>query len=159
MITGGVGSIAAQLAVARGINVVGTAGHNDLEYVRSLGAVAVPYGEGWVSRVRDQHSGRIDAVLDASGAGVLAESVELAGGPERVITIADESAPRYGVPFTGPDPNDRDRAALGKLAALAENGQIRVRFGARYPLTEARQAHIDLERHVPRGKLILAASE
>jgi NADPH:quinone reductase-like Zn-dependent oxidoreductase len=154
---GGVGSLATQLARARDINVIGTAGHDDLAYVESLGAVAIPYGEELVKRVRDQHPGRIDAVLDASGAGVLAESVLLAGGPERVITIADESAPTYDVRFTGPDPDDRDRTALRKLAALAENDQLRLRIGSRYGLTDARQAHIDMEQRLVRGKLILLA--
>jgi len=155
---GSVGSVATQLAYARGIKVIGTAGHDDLAYVGSLGAVAVPYGDELVKRVRDQHPGRIDAVLDASGAGVLAASVQLAGGPDRVITIADETGPQHGVRFTGPDPTDRDRTALRKLAALAENDQLRLRIGSRYRLTDARQAHSDMEQRLVRGKLILLPS-
>lgn len=49
---GSVGTVAAQLAVARGITVVGTVGERDLERVTALGAAAVRYGDGWPERVR-----------------------------------------------------------------------------------------------------------
>ena len=116
---GSVGTIAVQLAVARGITVIGTASTADLERVTALGATAVPYGEGWAGRVRAIAPQGVDAVFDTSGAGVLAESVALAGGPGRVITIADESAAQYGVRFTGADPADRTPQARAELAALS----------------------------------------
>ena len=74
---GSVGTIAVQLAVARGITVIGTASTADLERVTALGATAVPYGEGWAGRVRAIAPQGVDAVFDTSGAGVLAESVAL----------------------------------------------------------------------------------
>lgn len=48
--SGAVGSLATQLAVRRGVRVIGTAG-SSLEYVRSLGATPVPYGTDLVDRV------------------------------------------------------------------------------------------------------------
>jgi NADPH:quinone reductase-like Zn-dependent oxidoreductase len=152
---GSVGSIATQLAVARGITVIGVAAAGDLDAVRSRGATAVAYGEGAAQRVRDLFPNGVDAVLDTSGAGVLAESIELAGGPGRVITIADESAAQFGVRFTGPDPTDRDRTALAKLADLAAGGQLDLPIWRTYPLTDAVQAHRDLEAHRNRGKIVL----
>src|SRR5581483_2617609 len=44
--SGAVGSLATQLAVARGVRVVGTAGPSKLEQVRALGATPVAYGDG-----------------------------------------------------------------------------------------------------------------
>jgi NADPH:quinone reductase-like Zn-dependent oxidoreductase len=152
---GSVGTIAVQLAVARGITVIGTASTADLERVTALGATAVPYGEGWAGRVRAIAPQGVDAVFDTSGAGVLAESVALAGGPDRVITIADESAAQYGVRFTGADPADRTPQARPELAALSASGQLSVPIWRTYPLAEAARAHADLEAGRNHGKIIL----
>ncbi|MFG3224012.1 zinc-binding dehydrogenase [Kitasatospora sp. NPDC048194] len=113
------GAIAVQLATARGVTVVATAGADDLERASALGATAVAYGPGWPARVRAAAPQGVDAVLDTSGAGVLPESVDLAGGPDHVITIADMTAARHGVHLTGLDPADRAPEALPQLAELA----------------------------------------
>jgi NADPH:quinone reductase-like Zn-dependent oxidoreductase len=104
---GSVGASAVQLARARGINVVRSVSARDDDYVRSLGAVPVHYGDGLADRVRAVAPQGIDAVLDTAGRNVLPVSIELAGGPQRVITIADNDAAKFGVRFTGADPADR----------------------------------------------------
>ncbi|MFE2381431.1 NADP-dependent oxidoreductase, partial [Streptomyces misionensis] len=43
---GGVGSLGVQIAVARGARVIGTASERNHEFLRSLGAEPVTYGEG-----------------------------------------------------------------------------------------------------------------
>jgi NADPH:quinone reductase-like Zn-dependent oxidoreductase len=152
---GSVGTIATQLALARGLTVIGVARDDDLELLRRRGALAVEYGPGLVARVRELFPDGVDAVLDTSGAGVLRESIELAGGPERVITLADESAQGLGVRFTGPDPTDRDRTALAKLADLAATGSLELSIWHTYALSAARQAHADLDDGRNRGKIVL----
>ncbi|MEU6896183.1 NADP-dependent oxidoreductase [Streptomyces sp. NPDC046557] len=152
---GSVGAIAVQLATARGVTVVGTAGAADQERVAGYGAGAVVYGDGLIERVRAAAPQGIDAVLDTSGAGVLPESIELAGGPERVITLADMNAARYGVRFTGMDPADRATEALPELAELAAAGELDVPIWRTYPLAEAARAHADLDARRYRGKIIL----
>lgn len=152
---GSVGSIAVQLATARGVTVIGTASTRDLERVEALGARAVAYGPGWAKRVREAAAQGVDAVFDTSGAGVLPESVELAGGPGRVITIADMNAARYGVRFTGMDPADRAPEALPELADLAASGRLTVEVWRTYPLAEAARAHDDVDHRRNRGKIIL----
>ncbi|MEV4189935.1 NADP-dependent oxidoreductase [Streptomyces toxytricini] len=152
---GSVGAIAVQLATARGITVVGTAGAGDLERVTALGATAVPYGPGWPGRVRDAAPQGVHAVFDTSGAGVLPDSVDLAGSPDRVITIADMNAAQHGVRFTGMDPADRAPEALPELAALAAAGRLTVQIWRTYPLKEAAQAQDDIDNRRNRGKVIL----
>jgi NADPH:quinone reductase-like Zn-dependent oxidoreductase len=152
---GSVGTIAVQLAVARGITVIGTADAAELERVTALGATAVRYGKGWSDRVHAVAPDGVDAVFDTSGAGVLAESVALAGDAARVITIADESAAQYGVRFTGADPADRVPGARPELAALAASGRLSVPIWRTYPLAEAARAHADLEAGRNHGKIIL----
>jgi NADPH2:quinone reductase len=44
---------------------------------------------------------------------------------------------------------------VGDVFAWIESGELSVRIGARYPLTEARRAHEDLEARSTTGKLLL----
>ena len=152
---GSVGSIATQLATARGLAVIGTAAEGDLDRIAALGATAVRYGDGWADRVRAAAPAGVDAVFDTSGAGLLPDAIGLAGDTTHVITIADESAPEHGVRFTGQDPSDRAPEALPELAALLAAGRLDVPVWRTYPLAAAAQAHADLDARRNHGKLIL----
>ncbi|KOU38717.1 NADPH:quinone reductase [Streptomyces sp. WM4235] len=151
---GSVGIIAAQLAVARDITVVGTVGEHDVERLTALGAKAVRYGDGWVERVKAAAPQDVDSVFDASGAGVLAESVALTGDSTRVVTIADMAASRHGVRFSAGG-GESAGESLAELVALAAGGRLTVPVWRTYPLAEAARAHADLEAHLNRGKAVL----
>jgi NADPH:quinone reductase-like Zn-dependent oxidoreductase len=98
--SGSVGSAAVQLALVRGARVIGTASPANHEYLRSLGAEPVAYGEGLVERVRALEPDGVSAALDIAGSGILPELIELAGGPKHVLTIADfGGALEHGVAF------------------------------------------------------------
>lgn len=152
---GGVGSIAVQVAVARGLTVVGTASEANHDYLRSLGAVPVQYGEGLAERVRDVAPKGIDASLDASGRGSLPTLVELTGGPERVITIAAPDAADHGVRFTSGSPSEQVPGALAEGVALAAEGKLDLPIARVYPLAEAAAAQDESEAGHVRGKLVL----
>ncbi|MFI1362236.1 NADP-dependent oxidoreductase [Streptomyces griseochromogenes] len=151
---GSVGTIAVQLAVARGITVIGTAGEHDIERVTALGATAVRYGDGWAERVRAAAPRGVDFVFDASGAGVLADSVVLTGDSAHVITIADMSAAQHGVRFSAGG-DDQDGESLPELVRLAAAGRLTLPIGRTYPLAEAARAHTDLEARHHHGKAVL----
>ncbi|MEV0537227.1 NADP-dependent oxidoreductase [Kitasatospora sp. NPDC050463] len=151
---GSVGVIAVQLAAARGITVIGTAAERDLERVTALGATAVRYGDGWVGRVKAAAPGGVDFVFDASGAGVLSDSVTLTGDAGKVITIADMSAQQHGVRFSA-GTADQGGQALPELVELAATGKLTLPIWRTYPLAEAAQAHADLEAHRNQGKAVL----
>ncbi|HET6358868.1 NADP-dependent oxidoreductase [Streptomyces sp.] len=152
---GSVGTVAVQLATVRGVTVIGTVGEKDIEGVTGLGAKAVLYGEGWVERVRAVAPDGVDLVFDASGAGVLADSVALVGDAGKVITTADMAASQHGVRFTGMDPADRFPQALPLLADLIAAGKLDVPVWRAYPLAEAAQAHADMEARRNEGKVVL----
>ena len=67
--SGGVGTMAVQIAVALGARVFGVASARNLEYVRSLGASEVfDYGQpGWAAGVPEADPGGVDALFDGSG--------------------------------------------------------------------------------------------
>ncbi|MFE3883081.1 NADP-dependent oxidoreductase [Streptomyces lydicus] len=150
---GSVGTVAVQLAVARGVTVIGTVGEHDVERVTALGATAVRYGDGWTERVKAAAPQGIDVVLDASGAGVLAESVDLTGDSTRVITIADMAAAQHGVRFSAG--SAEDGRSLPELVQLAAGGKITVPVWRAYPLDRAATAHADIEARRNRGKVVL----
>lgn len=152
---GSVGTVAIQLAVARGITVIGTAAEDDMARITAFGATAVRSGDGWADRVRAAAPDGVDAAFDTAGAGLLADAVALAGDPAKVITIADHAATEHGVRFTGADPSDRAPEALPELAALMAAGKLTVPVWRTYPLAEAARAHADLEAGRNHGKIIL----
>jgi NADPH:quinone reductase-like Zn-dependent oxidoreductase len=153
--SGSVGSAAVQLAVVRGARVIGTASPANHEYLRSLGAEPVAYGEGLARRVRALAPGGVDLALDVAGSGVLPELIELAGGPERVVTIADFSgAQEYGVRFSRGD-TGRAVHVLAEIGELIESGRFSLPVVQTFPLTEVAEAHrVSEDGHV-RGKLVL----
>ncbi|MBF5001838.1 NADP-dependent oxidoreductase [Nocardia sp. BSTN01] len=149
--SGGVGSAVLQIARDRGITVIGTAGAANQDYLRSLGAVATTYGQGWVERVR--RLGPVDAALDLAGAGVIGELVELTGDPEKVVSIADLGAPDLGVRFSGVAGSVQD--ALAEAADLIVRGKLHIPVEKSYTLAEAADAHIDSQTGHTRGRRVI----
>ncbi|MEU7591555.1 NADP-dependent oxidoreductase [Streptomyces sp. NPDC039022] len=149
--SGGVGSAVLQIARDRGITVIGTAGAANQDYLRSLGATATTYGEGWTERVRQL--GRVDAALDLAGSGVIRELVELTGDPQKVISIADLGAPEFGVRFSGVAGSVPD--ALAEAAALIARGKLHIPVEKTYTLAEAAAAHSDSQAGHTRGRRVI----
>ncbi len=149
--SGGVGSAVLQIARERGITVIGTAGAANQDYLRSLGALATTYGEGWVERVRQL--GQVDAALDLAGSGVIRELVELTGDPQKVITIGDLGASEFGVRFSGVSGDKA--AALAEAAGLISRGKLHIPVEKSYTLAEAPAAHADSQAGHTRGRRVL----
>src|SRR4051794_6159469 len=150
---GGVGSAVVQIAKDRGLRVIGTASERNQEYLRSLGAEPTTYGEGLVERIRALAPDGVDAALDIAGSGVIPELVELTGDPQRVLSIADFSAPEHGAQVSSGGA-DRE-AAFAEAARLYRAGALRIPVERTFPLAEtgaAQQASQD--GHVA-GRLVV----
>ena len=156
--SGGVGLVALQLALARGVRVLGTASASKQQLLRSLGATPVVYGEGLAERVREAAPEGIDAVLDASGHGELALSVELAGGPQRVITIAAGDAAEHGVRFHMGGGGEDTIPALEEVLPLIEAGSFAFPIAGIYDLGQVGDALRESEHGHPAGKLVIVPS-
>lgn len=153
---GSVGSMAVQLAVARGAIVIGTAAPANHEYVRSLGAIPVAYGDGLVGRVRAAAPQGVDAVFDVAGKGALPDSIELRGGTtDRIITIADPDAGKYGVPYSSGGTLEQKRSGLAENVRLAAEGALRLNIARVFPLAEAAEAQATSEGGHAGGKLVI----
>ncbi|MFJ4477999.1 NADP-dependent oxidoreductase [Streptomyces xanthochromogenes] len=155
--SGAIGSAAVQFAVARGARVIGTASAANHAYLRSLGAEPVTYGDGLVERVRGLAPEGVDLALDVAGSGVLPDLVELAGRPERVVTIADfEGARKYGVVFSRGD-SGRALHVLDEIGGLIQSGRFTPPVVRTYPLAEVAEAQRAGEDGRVRGKIVLVA--
>jgi NADPH:quinone reductase-like Zn-dependent oxidoreductase len=153
--SGSVGSAAVQLAVVRGARVIGIAGPANQEYLRSLGADPVVYGEGLVERVRALAPEGVELALDVAGNGILPELIELTGGAERVVTIADfVGAREHGVRFSSGDAG-RAVNALDEIGELIESGRFSLPVAQTFPLADIAEAHRVSENGHLRGKLVL----
>lgn len=142
--SGGVGSAAVQLAVARGARVIGTASERNHGYLRELGAEPIPH---------DAIAGldeRVDAGFDTAGRGAVADLIALTGDPQKVVTIADFSD--HGAQVTT---KPSAWHALGVAAGLYEEGRFRLPVQRAFPLEDAAEAHRVSEAGHVRGKLIL----
>lgn len=149
---GGVGAFAVQIAVAAGARVIGTASERNHDYLRSLGAEPVEYGDGLLDRVRSLAPGGVDAVLDFVGGGVAELSLPLVGSPERVASVADPDILAKGGHYVWVRP---DSEGLVELGRLADDGRFSVHVEKAFPLAEAAQAWRLSQTGRTRGKIVL----
>ncbi|SQD99826.1 MULTISPECIES: NADP-dependent oxidoreductase [unclassified Parafrankia] len=153
---GGVGTVAVQLAVRAGSTVIGTAGAANHDYLRSLGAIPVAYGDGLVERVQAIAPAGVDAVLDGAGGDALTTSLALVADRSRILTLVEHGrAGELGIRVT---PNLRSAARLAELADLQAHGALHINVRRVVPLADAAEAHRELETRHGRGKIVLAVS-
>lgn len=163
---GAVGTVAVQMAVARGARVIGTASERNHDFLRSLGAEPTTYGGGLVERIHALAPAGVDAVFDCAG-GALPDLIAIVGDPARVVTIADLGAAAHGVHLSHSAPTEETGSSLGAGAdtiaahglaaavALAAQGKLRVPVAAAFPLAEVAAAHELSETRHARGKIVL----
>jgi putative PIG3 family NAD(P)H quinone oxidoreductase len=175
--SGGIGTIAIQLATALGAHVVVTAGGAD-RVARSLelGAVAgVDHrGEDFVDGVRTaSHGHGADVVLDVVGGKYLPQNVEVLAQDGRLVVIGLQKGRRGEVDLsvlmakrawvTGtllrPRPPDEKAAIVAAVHRhvwpMVADGRVRPVVHDRIPFAEAQAAHELLESGEVFGKLLL----
>jgi len=151
---GGVGAVAAQVAVARGAKVIASASEGNQDYLREIGAIPVRYGDGVANRVRNAAGGSIDAVFDVVGQTPVGELISLVSNPAKVVTIANFAAAEAGVRVTGGGADSRAPEALDEVADLLVQNKIVIKVQT-FPFERAAEAYrISLTGHL-RGKLVL----
>ncbi|MFC5406162.1 NADP-dependent oxidoreductase [Cohnella soli] len=151
---GSLGAFAVQLAKEWGATtIIGTASESNHDYVRSLGAVPVTYGEGLVERVRAIAPQGVDAAFDTAGAEAVWASIELVKDRSRICTFAaHELIEKLGLRVVR---TERTAARLAELAELHSNGKLRILIRQIFPIDQAADAHRLIETRHGRGKIVL----
>lgn len=161
--SGGVGTLAVQIAKARGASVTGVCSAHNLDLVRSLGADAViDYTSDAWSTYAEQH----DVVLDAAAALPLGQGVRLTRRGGVVVSLNPGAANpinqgrarlqgrRIQAGMVKPD-----GAGLRQLAAWLADGTLHPCVDRVYPLERAAEAHRYVETKRARGKVVLAVED
>jgi NADPH:quinone reductase-like Zn-dependent oxidoreductase len=155
--TGGVGSIAVQLAKRAGTTVLGIAGPSNDDWLTAHGVIPVNYGDDLANRVKAAAPDRrVDAFLDFFGGGYVELAVtELGVIGQRVDTIIDFAAvERFGVQMAG-NADAASAQVLAELADLVAAGELEVPIAEVIPLDEVQRAYRTLEQRHTRGKIVL----
>ena len=156
---GGVGGILVQVAVARGLHVVGTASERNHERLRQLGAVPIAYGADLAVRVAAVAPNGVDGAADLAGKGSLETLLHIVGDPAKLVTIVDgANAERLGVRFSGGPAAKEIEGAMDDALRLIGEGKLTVPVGSVYPLAEAPAAHRESESGSSAGRIVLRVS-
>jgi NADPH:quinone reductase-like Zn-dependent oxidoreductase len=152
--SGGVGSILVQLARHRGAEVTGLASPDNIDFLRSLGVATV------VDRTSayEQEIGGFDVVVDAFGPQAQERSwgllkpggilVSIAAPPPQ--DVAQSRGVRATMAFGAPN-----GSTLAEADRLFDAGQLKITIARTYPVERAAEALADVQKGLPRGKVVL----
>ncbi|MFD0048498.1 NADP-dependent oxidoreductase [Actinomycetes bacterium NPDC127524] len=157
---GGVGSLAVQLAKNAGAYVATTAGTQNVEFMKSLGAdEVIDYKKQDFEKILHDY----DFVLDSMGGEIQEKSFSVLkeGGkmPSLVSEPDKELAEKKKIKAASIwlNPNGQQ---LEELAKLMEEGKLKAIIGETFPLSAEgiRQAHEKSESHHAKGKIVIKAN-
>ncbi|PXA82295.1 alcohol dehydrogenase [Auritidibacter sp. NML120779] len=148
--SGGVGHLAAQLAVDSGASVIGTASEANHERLRELGVQPVAYGDGLEDRVKELAPEGVTAVLDFVG-DVRNQTLAVLADGGRHISTADASVEEKGGHWVWVRP---DGARLRSLLEKVEQRRLTVDIDTTYSLDRATEAMQHNQRG-SRGKILI----
>jgi NADPH2:quinone reductase len=161
---GGIGHLIVQLARLLGAGrVIGTASTEaKREFVRSLGAEAVDYGEV---------AGPVDIVLDSVGGDVFDAGLEVLAPGGRMVTYGAiggklpvveahslyvlKSVTGFSMLAWRAAFPEWARADMAEVSEMWADGRLRVAIAARLPLTEASRVHEILDARANLGRVIV----
>jgi NADPH:quinone reductase-like Zn-dependent oxidoreductase len=158
--SGGVGTMAIQLAKWKGARVIATASTRNQDYLKELGAdVAIDY----TTQRFEDIAKDVDVVLDAVGGETRDRSIPTLKQGGILITIAGPPVPQdaarnAGIRATGMLVK-RSGEQLRKIAELIDSGDLKIVVSQELPLSKAAKAHEQIETKHTRGKIVLKVAE
>ncbi|MCZ8322657.1 MAG: quinone oxidoreductase [Novosphingobium sp.] len=173
---GGVGQILLQWLKARGVRVIGTVGSPDkVALAQACGAEVVFLSDDpdLIAKVRETSGGKGVAVsYDGVGMASWRTSLDCMAPRGTIASFGNASGPVTGVALrdlatrgslfvTRPGVYDyyrnpeEARAGAARLWEMVASGAVKVSIGQTYALTDAAQAHIDLEARKTVGSTLL----
>ena len=153
--SGGVGSMAVQIAKAKGAYVIGTASTSNKDFVKNLGADEfIDYSTTNFEDVVND----VDVVLDTIGADTHQRSYQVLKKGGFLVSLvqspSEELMKQYHVQaeVMASQPNPKQ---LEEITELVEQGKIKTLVEKTYPLSEAKEAQKASEDGHIKGKIIL----
>lgn len=157
--SGGVGTLAIQLAKAHGIKVIGVASEKNHDYMKELGADAtIDYTDNHVGEsVNAIEPDGVDMIFHCSRGEALTQVMEskVLKKNGRLISITNsqpEISSDINFQYVFVEPN---AVQLQHIQELTDDGKIKVHVSKTYKLEEADQALKDVQNLHTRGKLVI----
>lgn len=157
--SGGIGSIAVQLAKYLGAYVATTVSIEKLQFAKKLGAdEVIDYkNQRFEEMVKD-----FDAVFDTVGGETTEKSFKVLRRGGILVSMVgqpnEDLAAKYNVTAIGQN-TQTNAERLSHLARLVDEGVIKPQVAKVFPLDETRQAFEHLESGHPRGKVVVSVKE
>ncbi|MEX2396238.1 MAG: NADP-dependent oxidoreductase, partial [Balneolales bacterium] len=152
--SGGVGSMAIQLAKARGAKVIGVASEKNHSYLKELGAdETIDYHDTNIGEaVMDLQPKGVDLIFDCAAGETLQQSLPALKSSGKLVSIlsrGENLGPNIKFEYVFVEPNS---SHLDHLRALVESDKIRVPVSKTYSLDEAADALSQIQTLHTRGK-------
>ncbi|MEY2479431.1 MAG: hypothetical protein QOI04_358 [Verrucomicrobiota bacterium] len=157
--SGGVGSMAIQIAKARGAKVIATASTSNQDLLKELGAdVAIDYTKQKFEEIAKD----VDVVLDSVGKDTLARSYGVIKKGGFIATLVakpdDAELAKYGI--RGASISVKPNATeLAEISKLIEAKKIKPIVSQILPLADAVKAQEQAATHHTRGKIVLKIAD
>ena len=157
--SGGVGSLAIQIAKLRGARVIATASTANQDLLKQLGAdVAIDYTKQKFEEIAHD----VDLVLDPVGRDTLARSygvVKKSGIVVTLVSRCDEAELKKHEIRGASLSSHPDATELAEITKLIDDGKIKPIVSQVLPLTEAAKADAQAATHHTRGKIVLRIAD
>ncbi|MDP4209845.1 MAG: NADP-dependent oxidoreductase [Bacteroidota bacterium] len=159
--SGGVGSMAVQMARIAETQIIALAGSSNAAYLKELGAdEALNYDqEDWVERFNALVPEKADLVFDCSGGTTLSRAHYCVKPGGTLVSIAGQANPalvaslkiQFAYHFVEPN-----SLQLEQLATMLNSHKLKTHLNTILPLEETAKAHELIETGHTRGKIVLS---
>lgn len=149
---GGVGHLECQMARLAGARVIGIAGEENHDYLRSIGVKPIGYGGDLPAAVRAAADGPVTAMLDNYGR-YEALAAELGIPASRISSTDDRRDTEIALYLAGADPSIA--VELRDVAELVAEWDIRMLISGFYPFVMLDRALADLDARHSRGVVVV----
>jgi len=156
---GGVGSLAVQIAKNKGAKVIGIASEENHSWLKKHGIVPVTYEGDVEENLKAALNGaKANAFIDTAGKGYVELAIKMGIPADKINTIIDFAAvEKYKVKAEGSAAASTAQV-LGELAQLINDGKLDMPIAKTYPLSQVKDAYIELEKRHTHGKIVLSIS-
>ncbi|GAB3811876.1 hypothetical protein GCM10028895_02390 [Pontibacter rugosus] len=155
--SGGVGTMAIQLAKEQGATVVGVASEQNHQYMKELGADhTIKYKDTHIGdAVKEIFPDGVDLIFDCASGETLQQSLVALKPNGKLVSILNQGQDLdKGIDFTYVfvEPNS---SQLDRLRELADAGKLKVLVSQTYTLQEAAEAMKQIETKHTTGKIVI----
>ncbi|MCH8558216.1 MAG: NADP-dependent oxidoreductase [Balneolia bacterium] len=155
--SGGVGSVAIQLAKNAGAKVIAIASEKNHDFMKELGAdVTLDYSRSDIAdAVEDAAKGKLDLIFDCSRGDVLSKTHKLIKNGGHLVSITNSNPERrddvvFNYVFVEPN-----APQLEKMTAMADKGKLKIEVSKTYPLDKSAEALRDIAKLHTKGKVVI----